>query len=97
MNHGYERSLLFVLRHRFSAPLVLAFGLLGASVWLFMGMPKGFLPSVDSGNINGMSIAGQDISFDSFSAGARQGDQEHHPARSQRRRRVCLRQRWQLG
>ena len=33
MNHGYERSLLFVLRHRFST-LVLAFGLLGASIWL---------------------------------------------------------------
>ena len=48
MNHGYERSLLFVLRHRFST-LMLAFGLLGASVWLFIGMPKGFLPSVDSG------------------------------------------------
>ena len=48
MNHGYERSLLFVLRHRFST-LLLAFGLLGASIWLFIGMPKGFLPSVDSG------------------------------------------------
>jgi hydrophobic/amphiphilic exporter-1 (mainly G- bacteria), HAE1 family len=67
MNHGYERSLLFVLRHRFST-LVLAFGLLGASVWLFLGMPKGFLPSIDSGSINGMALAGQDISFDSMMA-----------------------------
>jgi len=65
MNHGYERSLLFVLRHRF-ATLVTAFGLLGASVWLFMGMPKGFLPSTDSGYINGMALAGQDISYDSM-------------------------------
>ena len=65
MNHGYERSLLLVLRHRFST-LVLAVGLLGASVWLFMGSPKGFLPSTDSGMINGMALAGQDISFDSM-------------------------------
>jgi HAE1 family hydrophobic/amphiphilic exporter-1 len=65
MNNGYERSLLFVLRHRFST-LMLAFGLLGASVYLFMIMPKGFLPSTDSGVINGMSLAGQDISYESM-------------------------------
>ncbi len=65
MNHGYERSLLFVLRHRF-ATLVLAFGLLGASIWLFIGMPKGFLPSTDSGILNGIALAGQDISYDSM-------------------------------
>src|SRR5580698_197722 len=65
MNHGYERSLLFVLRYRFST-LVVAFGLLGASIWLFIGMPKGFLPSVDSGFISGIALAGQDISYDSM-------------------------------
>ena len=65
MNHVYGRSLTFVLRHRFST-LLLAFALLGASIWLFMDMPKGFLPSVDSGVLNGISIAGQDISFDSM-------------------------------
>ena len=43
MNHGYESSLLFVLRHRFST-LVVAFGLLGASVWLFLGMPQRLPP-----------------------------------------------------
>ncbi len=65
MNHGYERSLLLVLRHRF-VTLLVAFGLLGASVWFFMGMPKGFLPSVDSGVLNGIALAGQDISYDSM-------------------------------
>jgi len=65
MNHAYERSLLFVLHFRF-ATLMLAFALLGASVWLFMDMPKGFLPSTDSGVLNGISVAGQDISFDSM-------------------------------
>src|SRR5207302_8441679 len=64
-NYGYERSLRFVLRHRF-ATLLLAFGLLGGSVWLFTAMPKGFLPSTDSGVVNGMSLAGQDISYDSM-------------------------------
>jgi HAE1 family hydrophobic/amphiphilic exporter-1 len=67
MNHGYERSLLLVLRHRFST-LVLAVGLLGASIWLFMISSKGFLPSTDSGTISGMALAGQDISYDSMLA-----------------------------
>jgi HAE1 family hydrophobic/amphiphilic exporter-1 len=61
----YERSLLVVLRHRF-ATLVVLFGLLGGTVWLFFIMPKGFLPSTDSGVLNGAAVAGQDISFDSM-------------------------------
>ncbi len=65
MNHAYERSLRLVLRLRF-VTLLVAFALLGASVWLFMDMPKGFLPSTDSGILNGISLAGQDISYDSM-------------------------------
>ncbi len=65
MNHGYERSLLFVLRYKF-ATLILAFGLLGASVWLFFDMPKGFLPSTDAGIVQGIVLGGQDISYDSM-------------------------------
>jgi HAE1 family hydrophobic/amphiphilic exporter-1 len=65
MNHGYARSLTFVLRHRFTT-LMLAFALLGTSVWLFIGMPKGFLPSTDSGFLQGLAVAGQDISYDSM-------------------------------
>ena len=65
MNHAYEWSLRLVLRLRF-ATLLVAFALLGASVWLFMDMPKGFLPSTDSGILNGISLAGQDISYDSM-------------------------------
>jgi len=65
LNHGYERSLLFVLRYRF-ATLILAFGLLGASVWLFFDMPKGFLPSTDAGIVQGIVLGGQDISYDSM-------------------------------
>ncbi|HTB18526.1 MAG TPA: efflux RND transporter permease subunit, partial [Bryobacteraceae bacterium] len=65
LTHAYERSLLVVLRHRF-ATLVVLFGLLGGTVWLFFDMPKGFLPSTDSGVLNGIAVAGQDISFDSM-------------------------------
>ncbi|HTW65819.1 MAG TPA: efflux RND transporter permease subunit [Bryobacteraceae bacterium] len=63
----YERSLLMVLRHRL-ATLTVLFALLGGTVWLFFGMPKGFLPSTDSGVVNGIAVAGQDISFDSMVA-----------------------------
>ncbi len=65
MNHAYERSLTLVLRWRF-ATLLLAFALLGSSVWLFIGSPKGFLPSTDAGIIMGAAFAGQDISYDSM-------------------------------
>jgi HAE1 family hydrophobic/amphiphilic exporter-1 len=65
LTHAYERSLLVVLRHRL-ATLVLLFALLGGTVWLFFDMPKGFLPSTDSGVLNGIAVAGQDISFDSM-------------------------------
>ena len=65
LTHAYERSLLVVLRHRLATLMVL-FGLLGGTVWLFFDMPKGFLPSTDSGVLNGIAVAGQDISFDSM-------------------------------
>jgi HAE1 family hydrophobic/amphiphilic exporter-1 len=65
LTHFYERSLLVVLRHRL-ATLAVLFALLGGTVWLFFDMPKGFLPSTDSGVLNGIAVAGQDISFDSM-------------------------------
>ncbi len=65
LTHAYERSLLVVLRHRFST-LVVLFALLAGTGWLFFVMPKGFLPSTDSGVLNGIAVAGQDISFDSM-------------------------------
>jgi hydrophobic/amphiphilic exporter-1 (mainly G- bacteria), HAE1 family len=81
INHAYDRSLLFVLRHR-PATLAVAFALLGASIWLFLGMPKGFLPSTDSDFINGFAVAGQDISFDSMvdHVWAVKNVMEHDPA-----------------
>ena len=65
MTRGYDHSLLFVLRHRF-ATLLLAFALLGGTVYIFRIMPTGFIPSTDSGMFFGPTIAGQDISFESM-------------------------------
>jgi hydrophobic/amphiphilic exporter-1 (mainly G- bacteria), HAE1 family len=65
MTRAYDGSLRLVLRHRF-ATLMLAFALLGGTVYLFRTMPTGFIPSQDSGAIFGPTIAAQDISFPSM-------------------------------
>ncbi len=65
MTRAYDSSLRLVLRHRF-ATLMLAFALLGGTVYLFRGMPTGFIPSQDSGAIFGPTMAAQDISFPSL-------------------------------
>jgi HAE1 family hydrophobic/amphiphilic exporter-1 len=62
---GYDYTLQRALRHRF-ATLVLAFALLGGTIYLFFTMPTGFIPSVDSGIAFGITRAGQDISFESM-------------------------------
>ena len=54
-----------VLRHRL-ATMVVAAAMLAGTVYLFMTMPTGFLPSQDSGFIFGVTMAGQDISFESM-------------------------------
>jgi HAE1 family hydrophobic/amphiphilic exporter-1 len=59
---GYEYGLDFVLDHRFGTLLVF-FATLGLSVYLFVMIPKGFFPQQDTGLINGISEAGQNISF----------------------------------
>ena len=65
MTRAYDGSLRLVLRHRF-ATLMLAFALLGGTVYLFRAMPTGFIPSQDSGAIFGPTMAAQDISFPSM-------------------------------
>lgn len=57
----YERTLRFVLRHRFGTIVVNA-GLVAATVWLFMIIPKDFLPPEDIGNIFGGTEAAEDTS-----------------------------------
>ncbi|MCB8822624.1 multidrug efflux RND transporter permease subunit [Microvirga rosea] len=63
LERAYERGLDFVLRHRFTTLLVF-FATLGATVWLFIVIPKGFFPQQDTGFLVGTTEAAQDISFD---------------------------------
>jgi HAE1 family hydrophobic/amphiphilic exporter-1 len=62
---AYRRSLDVVLRHR-RATLVASGVLLVATVWLFVVIPKGFLPSEDTGQAFGFTEAAQGISFESM-------------------------------
>ncbi len=66
MLRAYEASLKrVVLAHRFATMVV--FGLLlVATGYFFVIMPKGFIPSEDTGMIFGFTQAAQDISFDSM-------------------------------
>jgi HAE1 family hydrophobic/amphiphilic exporter-1 len=63
--HGYERSLKAVLRHRLATFLV-SLVILGVTVYLFLLIPKGFLPVEDSGEIIGFTEAQEGISFESM-------------------------------
>jgi HAE1 family hydrophobic/amphiphilic exporter-1 len=59
----YEKSLQWVLKHRFAA-LVTTVLLFFLTIFLFAIMPKGFLPTEDTGQIFGITEAQQGISFD---------------------------------
>ena len=65
MARGYELTLRHVLHHKFATVLV-AFGLLSGTIYLFFTMPTGFIPSQDSGVLFGATLAGQDISYQSM-------------------------------
>jgi hydrophobic/amphiphilic exporter-1 (mainly G- bacteria), HAE1 family len=59
----YDVSLQWALRHR--AFVMIASGIiLAITVWQFVSIPKGFLPEVDSNNLNGYTLAAQGVSFD---------------------------------
>lgn len=59
---GYLRSLAFLLRFRWLM-LLATFGLMGLTVWLYIVIPKGFLPAQDTGLLQGMTQAAPDTSF----------------------------------
>jgi HAE1 family hydrophobic/amphiphilic exporter-1 len=60
---GYERSLQWVLKHRV-VTLGITAALFVATIFLFYIMPKGFLPTEDTGQIFAITEAQQGISFD---------------------------------
>jgi HAE1 family hydrophobic/amphiphilic exporter-1 len=64
---GYEAGLRFVLRHR-PATLVVTGIISVLAVVLFVKIPKGFIPSQDTGQIFGFTEAAEGISFDAMVA-----------------------------
>ena len=65
MLHLYRRTLEVVMKHRRTTIAVSALILL-ATIYLFTIIPKGFIPSEDTGQLSGTTEAAQDISFDSM-------------------------------
>ena len=61
----YDRTLRGVMRHRF-ATLMVSLLILAATVYLFYAIPKGFLPSEDTGQLFVMTEGSQGIGFDSL-------------------------------
>ncbi len=61
----YATSLRFVLRHQ-PATLLLTFGTLAATLFLYIIVPKGFFPVQDTGVILGISEARQTVSFNAM-------------------------------
>jgi multidrug efflux pump len=58
----YGRSLEWVLRHQ-TLTLVVTAITFAATVWLYVAMPKGFLPLQDTGLITAVTEAGTEVSF----------------------------------
>jgi hydrophobic/amphiphilic exporter-1 (mainly G- bacteria), HAE1 family len=61
--HVYDRTLKIAIRHSF-VTLMVSFAVLIGTVYLFMIIPKGFLPTEDTGQIFAPTEAAQGISFD---------------------------------
>ncbi len=61
----YQWTLQRTLRHRFVTFMV-SLAVLGMTVWMFMTIPKGFLPTEDQGFIFGSFEAAQGTSYDSM-------------------------------
>jgi multidrug efflux pump len=58
----YHRGLLIALRHQFTTLLVML-GTIGLTAYLYYVIPKGFFPQEDTGLIEGIAEAGQDVSY----------------------------------
>jgi HAE1 family hydrophobic/amphiphilic exporter-1 len=60
---GYERSLAWVLRHR-AGTMGASLVLLALTAWLFVRIPKGFIPNEDQGLVFGVTEAAEGVSFE---------------------------------
>jgi multidrug efflux pump len=63
--HGYRASLVWVLR-RGSLMLLLTLGTLALTIWLYVAIPKGFLPPQDTGLITAVTQAEPTASFEAM-------------------------------
>jgi multidrug efflux pump len=59
---GYQASLEWVLRHE-RATLLVTIATLIATIWLYVMVPKGFLPIQDTGLIKAVTEAGPEVSY----------------------------------
>ena len=84
----YRRSLEWVLRHE-TLTLVVTAATLVATVWLYIIIPKGFLPLQDTGLIFAVMEGGQEVSFtgDEAAAGHGRGRDPQGSRRDRRRLR----------
>ena len=60
--NGYRRTLDVALRFQF-VTLMVFFGTLACTAYLYVQIPKGFFPAQDTGVLVGLTEAGQDVSF----------------------------------
>ena len=95
MLRGYDRGLVWVFRHQ---PLMLAatLGLIVLTGYLYIAIPKGFIPQQDTGFIFGALQARQDASFASVAKIGKRGLRgDPEGSGGIRRGRVCRRHRLQ--
>ena len=71
MRDAYAATLRWAMRHG-RMMMVLFFGIVVATGYLYEKMPKGFLPSEDNGQIFGFVEASQDVSFEAMAGLTRQ-------------------------
>ncbi|HXY68638.1 MAG TPA: efflux RND transporter permease subunit [Gemmatimonadales bacterium] len=64
---AYGRSLGWVMAHR-RGMMIFSGGVLAATVWLFIAVPKGFIPSEDTGQISGTTEVAEGTGYDDFLA-----------------------------
>ncbi len=63
---GYDRLLTIVLNHQ-KITLLVALATFALTALLYLAVPKGFFPQQDTGLIQGVTIASQDVSFQEMS------------------------------
>ncbi|CAO97819.1 multidrug efflux RND transporter permease subunit [Erwinia tasmaniensis] len=68
---GYDRLLTIVLNHQ-RLTLLVALATLALTALLYLMVPKGFFPAQDTGLIQGVTVASQDVSFSEMSRRQRQ-------------------------